>query len=145
MNPSQKSKSAGAHAATAAKEYASHHAAALAEAQLREVTVRITTPVCIKVLATLLEARCASSHSDMQDQFIDMDRVTLYPALDCPTTDAGLAHKIAGDDRVFRYSAGAEHNDIRHHGRAGAARALQMHTLHQSVLPGRQRRCQFSR
>jgi Fur family ferric uptake transcriptional regulator len=37
-----------------------------------------------------------------------MDRVTLYRALDC-LTDAGLAHKIAGDDRVFRYSAGADH------------------------------------
>ncbi|MDP5007529.1 MAG: transcriptional repressor, partial [Glaciimonas sp.] len=35
------------------------------------------------------------------------DRVTLYRALDC-LTDAGLAHKIAGDDRVFLYSASAE-------------------------------------
>ena len=35
-------------------------------------------------------------------------------ALDC-LTDAGLAHKIAGDDRVFRYSAGTEHSSEPHH------------------------------
>ncbi len=78
------------------------------------------TPARTKVLATLLEARCASSHQDMQDQFVDMDRVTLYRALDC-LTDAGLAHKIAGDDRVFRYSAGTEHSDSRHHGNSEQA------------------------
>ncbi|HEX2530352.1 MAG TPA: transcriptional repressor [Burkholderiaceae bacterium] len=44
----------------------------------------------------------------MQQALIGMDRVTLYRALDC-LVGAGLAHKIAGDDRVFRYSAGTEH------------------------------------
>jgi Fur family transcriptional regulator, ferric uptake regulator len=89
-------------------------ASARAETQLREAAVRITT-ARIKVLAALLEAQRACSHQDMQDAFADMDRVTLYRALDC-LTDAGLAHKIAGDDRVFRYSAGAEHPaDAPHH------------------------------
>lgn len=78
-----------------------------AESQLRSASVRIT-PARLKVLAALLSARCAFSHQDMQETFADMDRVTLYRALDC-LTDAGLAHKIAGDDRVFRYSAGREH------------------------------------
>ncbi|AIY43751.1 Zinc uptake regulation protein ZUR [Collimonas arenae] len=127
MNPGQKSKSvagAAAHAAATAAKAAPHqHAAALAEAQLREAALRIT-PVRIKVLAALLEARCAFSHQDMQDQFVEMDRVTLYRALDC-LTDAGLAHKIAGDDRVFRYSAGAEHGDSGTHGDAAH------HTQHQ--------------
>ena len=36
-----------------------------------------------------------------------MDRVTLYRALDC-LADASLAHKITGDDRVFRFSTGSE-------------------------------------
>jgi Fur family ferric uptake transcriptional regulator len=112
MNPGPKSKSA----ATAAAGSSRPHAAALAEAQLREATLRIT-PARIKVLATLLEARCAFSHQDMQDQFVEMDRVTLYRALDC-LTDAGLAHKIAGDDRVFRYSAGTEHSESSHSGHA---------------------------
>lgn len=82
---------------------------ALAEDQLRAASVRITD-ARIKVLATLLRAQRAFSHQDMQEAFADMDRVTLYRALDC-LTEAGLAHKIAGDDRVFRYSAGAEHAD----------------------------------
>ncbi|NEX61338.1 Fur family transcriptional regulator [Noviherbaspirillum galbum] len=87
---------------------------ALAESQLRAAAVRITS-ARIKVLAALLQAEQACSHQDMQDAFADMDRVTLYRALDC-LTDAGLAHKIAGDDRVFRYSAGAEHPaDAPHH------------------------------
>ena len=84
-------------------------AAALAEEKLRLASVRVTS-ARVKVLTALLEARCAVSHQDMQDLFVEMDRVTLYRALDC-LTDAGLAHKIAGDDRVFLYSAGAEHTE----------------------------------
>jgi Fur family ferric uptake transcriptional regulator len=86
----------------------------LAEAQLRAAAVRITA-ARVRVLATLLDARRAFSHQDMQDALSDMDRVTLYRVLDC-LTDAGLAHKIAGDDRAFRYSAGAEHDGaLPHH------------------------------
>jgi Fur family ferric uptake transcriptional regulator len=80
---------------------------ALAETQLQNASVRATA-ARIKVLSALLGAERALSHQDVQDTLADMDRVTLYRALDC-LTDAGLAHKIAGDDRVFRYSAGAEH------------------------------------
>ena len=86
------------------------HAQSLAESLLRQAAVRITA-ARIKVLATLLGARRAFSHQDVQDTLLDMDRVTLYRALDC-LTDAGLAHKISGDDRVFRYSAGTEHADL---------------------------------
>lgn len=82
---------------------------ALAEHQLRESPLR-ATDARIKVLAALLGARYALSHQDVQDKLIDMDRVTLYRALDC-LTDAGLAHKIAGDDRVFRYNAGVEQHE----------------------------------
>jgi Fur family transcriptional regulator, ferric uptake regulator len=82
---------------------------ALAETQLRDASIRITA-ARVKVLATLLGARCALSHQDVQDTLADMDRVTLYRALDC-LTDAGLAHKIAGDDRIFHYSPGAEHDE----------------------------------
>lgn len=90
--------------------------ATVAEAQLRDASVRITT-ARVKVLAALLDAQPAQrafSHQEMQDAFADMDRVTLYRALDC-LTDAGLAHKIAGDDRVFRYSAGADHGGTHAH------------------------------
>ena len=97
----------------APRQPAAPSAMALAEAQLRGASVRITA-ARVKVLAALLSARRAITHQDVQDTFADMDRVTLYRALDC-LTDAGLAHKIAGDDRVFRYSAGTDHGDIPHH------------------------------
>ena len=80
-----------------------------AEALVREASVRVTD-ARVKVLAALLGTGRAMSHQDVQDSFAGMDRVTLYRALDC-LTDAGLAHKIAGDDRVFRYSAGADHGE----------------------------------
>lgn len=92
---------------------ASQRAAALAEAQLRAASIRVTD-ARVKVLAVLLDAQRAVSHQDVQDAFADMDRVTLYRALDCLTA-AGLAHKIAVDDRVFRYSAGAEHGGLQQH------------------------------
>ncbi|WP_414691342.1 Fur family transcriptional regulator [Noviherbaspirillum sp.] len=87
------------------------NAMALAEAQLRSASVRVTS-ARVRVLTALLDAPRAFTHQDVQDALADMDRVTLYRALDC-LTDAGLAHKIAGDDRVFRYSAGAEHRSVR--------------------------------
>ena len=80
---------------------------AQAEAQLRAAAVRVTA-ARIKVLAALLDAPSAVSHQDVQARLSELDRVTLYRALDC-LTDSGLAHKIAGDDRIFRYSAGTEH------------------------------------
>ena len=88
--------------------------AALAETQLRNASVRVTA-ARVRVLTALLDAQRAFSHQDVQDALSDMDRVTLYRALDC-LTDAGLAHKIAGDDRVFRYSAGADHGGGHEHG-----------------------------
>ncbi|HZS81032.1 MAG TPA: transcriptional repressor [Herbaspirillum sp.] len=86
-------------------------AQALARLQLRAAAVRVTQ-ARVSVMALLLSARSAVSHQDIQDQLVGMDRVTLYRVLDC-LTDAGLAHKIASDDRIFRYNAGAgkEHHD----------------------------------
>ncbi|GIZ50791.1 Fur family transcriptional regulator [Noviherbaspirillum aridicola] len=102
--------------------------AALAEAQLRAASVRITS-ARVKVLAALLDAGRACSHQDMQDALAGMDRVTLYRALDC-LTDAGLAHKIAGDDRVFRYSAGADHGSTHHqHGHFKCTRCARVFCL----------------
>jgi Fur family transcriptional regulator, ferric uptake regulator len=82
---------------------------ALAESRLRSAAVRVTA-ARVSVLAALIGARRAFSHQDVQDTLTDMDRVTLYRALDC-LIEAGLAHKIAGDDRVFRYSAGTDHGE----------------------------------
>jgi Fur family ferric uptake transcriptional regulator len=49
------------------------------------------------VLSVLLDTKRALSHLEVQDALPEMDRVTLYRALDC-LTEAGLTHKIPGDD-----------------------------------------------
>lgn len=77
-----------------------------AESMLRKAQIRVTDARA-GVLSTLLSSHRALSHLEVQDALKELDRVTLYRALDC-LTDAGLAHKIAGDDRVFRYSTGSE-------------------------------------
>lgn len=87
-----------------------------AEQQLRNANVR-ATQARIQVLSMMMASRNALSHQDLQDMLPDdMDRVTLYRALEC-LTEAGLAHKIAGDDRVFRFSVGAEHSECHHEGK----------------------------
>lgn len=98
-----------------ASAQSSEAARAEAEVLLRAASVR-ATPARVNVLAALLGAARALSHQDMQESFAEMDRVTLYRTLDCLLA-AGLSHKIAGDDRVFRYSAGPEHSE---RGGAGA-------------------------
>lgn len=102
-----------------------------AETQLRSASVRITD-ARVKVLSLLLSAQRALSHQEVQDAFTGMDRVTLYRALDC-LTDAGLAHKIASDDRVFRYSAGAEqhgrHTPHHQHGHFKCTRCAKVFCL----------------
>lgn len=103
-------------------------ARARAELLLRDASVRVTT-ARTNVLSTLLTARAALSHQDLQDTFTEMDRVTLYRALDC-LTEAGLAHKIAVDDRIFRYSASSEQHEPHEHG-AGSHQHRKPHAQHQ--------------
>lgn len=65
------------------------------------------TPARIDVLGVLLASPDALSHHDVERSLPrghDVDRVTLYRVLDWLTAQ-GLAHKVAGDDRVWRYSA----------------------------------------
>lgn len=77
-----------------------------ASVMLSEAGIR-ATDARLSVLSELLFSQRALSHLEVHDALPDMDRVTLYRALDC-LTDAGLAHKISGDDRVFRYSTGSD-------------------------------------
>jgi len=72
-----------------------------------------------EVLGALLAAGQALSHHEIERRLKrghDVDRVTLYRVLEWLTAN-GLAHKLAGDDRVWRYSA-AGHVHI--HGRSHA-------------------------
>lgn len=69
------------------------------------------TPARVSVLATLLEASRALTHHELERELArpePLDRVTLYRVLDWLVRE-NLAHKIAGDDRVWRFNAiGAE-------------------------------------
>jgi Fur family ferric uptake transcriptional regulator len=64
----------------------------------------------IKVLAVLLQAEEALTHTDVQrrleqgDAHELLDRVTLYRVLEW-LVEAGLAHRVSGPDRVWRFSA----------------------------------------
>lgn len=80
-----------------------------AESMVRETGERITRPR-VEILAVLLAAERALSHHEVENRInasLGIDRVTVYRVLDW-LSEKGLAHKIAGEDRVRRYNA-AEH------------------------------------
>lgn len=81
-----------------------------AEACLRAAGVRVTV-ARIKVLAELLRASSAMAHQDLLAALSGMDRVTLYRSLECLIA-SGLAHRIAGGDRISRYGVGTLANDL---------------------------------
>lgn len=66
------------------------------------------TPARISVLSLLLDAKSALTHQELeasaQQQGLSFDRVTLYRALDW-LVDQGMAHKVLGIDRSWRYNA----------------------------------------
>lgn len=78
---------------------------------LLQQTAGRTTPIRLKVLELLLQSPTAISHLDLehlaQQAGFEADRVTLYRTLDW-LVEQGLAHKIAGADRVWRYNAQAD-------------------------------------
>ncbi|WMW80978.1 transcriptional repressor [Undibacterium cyanobacteriorum] len=82
--------------------------AAEARSALRSVGLRVTTPR-ISVLSLLLLQQRAMSHTEMQEDLPEIDRVTLYRSLDS-LAEAGLAHKIIGDDRITRFRFGTAHS-----------------------------------
>jgi Fur family ferric uptake transcriptional regulator len=73
---------------------------------IRGIGARLTGPR-LRVLSELLEAGEALTHLDLQRRVErhaePIDRVTLYRVLDW-LADSGLAHRVAGPDRVFRFS-----------------------------------------
>jgi len=75
-----------------------------AEELLAQSSGRVTPARC-KVLAILLNAEQALSHQEVDERLgknITMDRVTLYRVLEW-LVSAGLAHRVCGDDRVWRF------------------------------------------
>jgi Fur family ferric uptake transcriptional regulator len=88
---------------------------ARAEALVRRAAARATRQR-IAVLAVLLAARRALSHHEVERKVkrrAGVDRVTVYRALEWLVA-CGLAHRIPGDDRVWRFNAAAEGHAQRH-------------------------------
>jgi len=83
---------------------------ALAITERAHVALRATgervTPARLRVYALLLESVRALSHHELESALgpdAPLDRVTLYRVLDW-LVEQGLAHRVAGIDRVWRYS-----------------------------------------
>lgn len=86
-----------------------------AEQRVRHTGARVTRPR-VEVLAALLAARRALTHHEIERQVnraLGIDRVTIYRVLDWLTLHA-LAHRIAGEDRVWRFNAVDEEHARRH-------------------------------
>ncbi len=82
--------------------YLSHLPAA--EAAIRNTGERLTQPR-VAVLACLLSSEHATTHLDVAAMLADhhaVDRVTVYRVLEW-LVNQGIAHRIAGDDRVWRF------------------------------------------
>jgi Fur family transcriptional regulator, ferric uptake regulator len=91
----------------------SHHDRA--EAFVRGAATRATRPR-IEVLAVLLAARCALTHHEIEERVrraLGMDRVTIYRVLEWLVA-RGLAHRILGDDRAWRFNAADEAHRRQH-------------------------------
>ena len=88
-----------------------------AENLIRETGLRVTQPR-IKVLATLLAAPRTLTHREVEQRvrrLSPIDRVTVYRVLEWLVVNQ-LAHRIEGNDRVWRFNAVAdEHADEHAH------------------------------
>lgn len=70
----------------------------------------------VEVLAVLLAARRALTHHEIEREMnraLGIDRVTIYRVLEWLTAH-GLAHRISGDDRVWRFNAAEEERTHEH-------------------------------
>jgi len=87
-----------------------------ARAQLRATGERIT-PARAAVFGLLHESERALSHQEIESglgRANPLDRVTVYRVLDW-LVEQGLAHRVAGLDRVWRFSIAREAHDRHAH------------------------------
>ena len=87
----------------------------LARERIRGTGSRMTAPR-MQVLAAMLGANRVLSHHDIEHMLgaARLDRVTLYRVLDWLVVQ-GLAHRIAGPDRVWRFSVTGEAHETHAH------------------------------
>ena len=113
-----------------------------ARERVRATGARVTG-ARVKVLAVLMEAGGALAHTDVQRRLEGaeapelLDRVTLYRVLEW-LVEAGLAHRVSGPDRVWRFSAqGAPHEPHGQHGHFKCRRCERMFCMKASTGLGR--------
>ena len=85
-----------------------------AEELIRTTGARVTN-ARIEILATLLKADGALTHGDIESRLSEasgIDRVTVYRVLDW-LTQQDLAHRISGDDRVWRFMINPQQNSAK--------------------------------
>jgi len=108
-----------------------------AEDMIRSVGARVTQPR-VGVLTTLLDASRALTHHEVERNVrrsLHVDRVTVYRVLDWLVAKH-LAHRLAGDDRVWRFNASAdEHAD--EHAHFECNRCRRVICLEDAVAPHR--------
>ena len=87
----------------------------LARERIRGTGARMTAPR-VQVLAAMLAANRVLSHHEIEERLgsARLDRVTLYRVLDW-LVEEGLAHRIAGADRVWRFSVSGEAHESHAH------------------------------
>jgi len=87
----------------------------LARERIQGTGARMTAPR-VQVLAAMLAANRVLSHHDIENMLgaARLDRVTLYRVLDW-LVGQGLAHRIAGPDRVWRFSVTGEAHETHAH------------------------------
>ncbi len=86
-----------------------------ARRRIRAAGERLTAPRAA-VLAFLLGAGRALTHHEVESglrERLAVDRVTVYRVLDW-LTGAGLAHRVAGDDRTWRFTASRDGGHAKH-------------------------------
>jgi Fur family transcriptional regulator, ferric uptake regulator len=92
----------------------------------------------VRVLAELLDAGEALTHIEVRRRIEavgdDLDRVTLYRVLEW-LVEVGLAHRVAGADRVYRFSVRPEHDGA--HGHFRCTRCERMFCMRQRSSIGR--------
>jgi len=87
-----------------------------ADQLIRRSGARLTSPRSA-VLSLLLASDHALTHQEITDTLIGslpVDRVTIYRVLEW-LVEQGLAHRIAGEDRVWRFSVSKQIGDDHQH------------------------------
>ena len=86
-----------------------------AEATIRLAGARVTQGR-LQVLEVLQRSGRALTHHEIEQEVTavsPLDRVTVYRVLDWLTRE-GIAHKVPGDDRVWRFTIAGQHASHRH-------------------------------